>query len=382
MDPKGRESLGLVEGLYSAALAQEAWPEFLDELRRYFGAAAAGVSTVTFQPDTDLVQRWSGLSPEFERKYLAHYWQVDPWVEPGLKRPVGDCVIGSELIPDSALERSTFYAELGRHHGVHRLLGVVVRRNERQATWCSVVRERSSKDFSRSDQQKLAGLAPHIKRALDVARRMKFADAILSTFDRLPHALLIVNGRGQISRLTPAAQELLSLRQGLFVRAGCIAAECLEDQARLQYVIAHTARSGTPPSPRGEPLAIARPRAGRSALLAHVLPCASASPALDSDGTALVFVVDPETDARSAVEHVQRALGLTRAEARLALTLGQGTALRSAADELGVSYQTARTQLRDIFSKTGIHRQAELVRLIANLAVSPSSPAASTVAEK
>jgi len=53
--------------------------------------------------------------------------------------------------------------------------------------------------------------------------------------------------------------------------------------------------------------------------------------------------------------------GLTPSEARLALRLVTGKTLRSAAAELHISYETARTQLKRIFGKTGTCRQAELV---------------------
>ena len=56
--------------------------------------------------------------------------------------------------------------------------------------------------------------------------------------------------------------------------------------------------------------------------------------------------------------------GLTPAEARLALHLVAGETLRSAAVKLSISYETARTSLKNIFGKTGTCRQAELVIII------------------
>jgi DNA-binding CsgD family transcriptional regulator len=55
---------------------------------------------------------------------------------------------------------------------------------------------------------------------------------------------------------------------------------------------------------------------------------------------------------------------LTPAEARLALHLVAGETLRSAEAKLGITYETARTHLKSIFSKTGTCRQAELVVVI------------------
>ncbi len=55
-------------------------------------------------------------------------------------------------------------------------------------------------------------------------------------------------------------------------------------------------------------------------------------------------------------------LGLTPAEWRLALELRQGQSVSDAALALGVSVNTARTQVKSIFAKLGVARQSELVR--------------------
>ena len=55
---------------------------------------------------------------------------------------------------------------------------------------------------------------------------------------------------------------------------------------------------------------------------------------------------------------------LTPAEARLALHLVTGETLRFAAAKLSITYETARTSLKNIFRKTGTCRQAELVVII------------------
>jgi DNA-binding CsgD family transcriptional regulator len=55
---------------------------------------------------------------------------------------------------------------------------------------------------------------------------------------------------------------------------------------------------------------------------------------------------------------------LTLAEARLALHLVRLETLRSAAAKLNISYERARTSLKNIFRKTGTCRQAELVVVI------------------
>jgi len=64
------------------------------------------------------------------------------------------------------------------------------------------------------------------------------------------------------------------------------------------------------------------------------------------------------------IDRLRCHFGLTPAEARLAVNLVTGKSLRSAAAKLGISYETARSQLKNIFNKTGTGRQAELVVVI------------------
>ena len=65
-----------------------------------------------------------------------------------------------------------------------------------------------------------------------------------------------------------------------------------------------------------------------------------------------------------SIELLRCHFGLTPAEARLALHLVAGETLRSAEVKLSISYETARTHLKNIYNKTGTCRQAELVVVI------------------
>jgi len=56
--------------------------------------------------------------------------------------------------------------------------------------------------------------------------------------------------------------------------------------------------------------------------------------------------------------------GLSPAESRLAVLLTEGVDLDTAAQRLSVSIQTVRCQLKAIFAKTNVSRQAELVALL------------------
>lgn len=59
--------------------------------------------------------------------------------------------------------------------------------------------------------------------------------------------------------------------------------------------------------------------------------------------------------------------GLTQAEVRLALGVGRGLTLRAAALELGVTENTARSTLKQVYDKLSVRKQSELARLVAGL---------------
>jgi DNA-binding CsgD family transcriptional regulator len=57
-------------------------------------------------------------------------------------------------------------------------------------------------------------------------------------------------------------------------------------------------------------------------------------------------------------------LGLTAAETRLAIALFKGQSVEAYADEAAISINTARWHVKQIYAKTGVKRQTELIHLL------------------
>jgi DNA-binding CsgD family transcriptional regulator len=85
------------------------------------------------------------------------------------------------------------------------------------------------------------------------------------------------------------------------------------------------------------------------------------------DASALVFFHDVRQNPGLDPAIVADTFGLTPAEARLAVTLASGIAVKTIAAQRKVEVSTVRTQLRSILAKTGTNRQAELVRVLLGL---------------
>ena len=93
---------------------------------------------------------------------------------------------------------------------------------------------------------------------------------------------------------------------------------------------------------------------------------------LAQEAVAAVFIGTAQDEAETA-EATAAAFGLTPTETRLLESLLAGHTLAETATALGIAITTAKTHLDNIFQKTGVNRQAELMRLAARLAP-PAGP--------
>ena len=88
-----------------------------------------------------------------------------------------------------------------------------------------------------------------------------------------------------------------------------------------------------------------------------------------SSNAVAIYLRDCDSVPEVESEFVRQIFDLTPAEAAVTRRLTAGLSLEDAAHSLEISRNTARAHLRSIFSKSGITRQTELVRLVLSSAV-------------
>jgi DNA-binding CsgD family transcriptional regulator len=91
---------------------------------------------------------------------------------------------------------------------------------------------------------------------------------------------------------------------------------------------------------------------------------------LQRTAVAAVFIGAPP-DAQEGADALAAAFGLTAAETKVLAGLCAGRTLIETAGALDITRPTAKTHLEHIFLKTGLTRQAELMRLWTGL-ISPT----------
>ena len=79
---------------------------------------------------------------------------------------------------------------------------------------------------------------------------------------------------------------------------------------------------------------------------------------------AAVFINETQSPEPPSEEQIMDRFGTTRMESKVAHHLARGLRVGAIAQDLGIAVQTVRGHLKQIFSKTGAHRQVELVALL------------------
>ena len=176
---------------------------------------------------------------------------------------------------------------------------------------------------------------------------------------------------GRIVAANDRALALLRRRDGLSDRHGALRAASAEDDRRLRDLLSRALPRLPGPGASGS-MAVRRPSL-LPRLAAHVTPVTNGEADYRTRRVAaLVMVVDPVDRARVDPGLVQAALGLTPAQAAIAVLLAEGRTPRRIAAAAGCRYGTVRAHLKDIYARLGVSRQIEVVQLVLALSHLPA----------
>ncbi len=107
----------------------------------------------------------------------------------------------------------------------------------------------------------------------------------------------------------------------------------------------------------------------RAVMVAHIVPIRRSAHDIFARSYASLVLTPVAARTPPSADLIRSLFDLTPSEARVARALAGGDSLEEIATSGSVALSTVRTQLRHIMEKTGSTRQAELVALLANLAL-------------
>ena len=205
--------------------------------------------------------------------------------------------------------------------------------------------------------------------------RNRDATGLRGALDSLEIGVILVNRSSKIVFANKSATIMLKSGEPLRRTGEGFAASDLRQAVPLQVALSHAIADNVDASARdvsdmqaeaaprrGSVLALRSQRLGRSLVLS-VVPASNAATE-PADAAAIVYIIDPKLDTTKQLQPVCVLFGLSPVETRLVCLLTAGQTLQDAAKAMRIKDQTARSYLKQIFSKTDTRRQADLVRVM------------------
>ncbi len=297
--------------------------------------------------------------------YREEFFSLDPFVN----LPADKVVALEDMIPDTELVNSEYYRQYLEPVDLFRILGVDTMEPGGMVARLRFSRRREEPRFSDSERRLLDLITPHLRRAIQIYatinRTTSERDVYAGAVAQLAVASIILDEQGRVLNANPVAQALLDQGDGLSVKGGSLHIEGRDINKELQQTVSNVIRA----QHRGEPSVVRALRVPRSAgrsdlgLVVRPVPVSEWSEG-QSSPSAAIFISDPDLHESASRQSLADLFELTPAEANLAILLARGLSLAEASEAQNISQHTARAQLKSIFAKTGVSRQAELVRLI------------------
>ena len=365
-----QQVLDLVGRIYDAALDASHWPAVLQDLVRLTHSNTGNLAEFDLangatRPIAAIDMPAKGFSD-----YETYYWQQDIWTPKPGTFEIGRAYSSRQTIADDVLLRSGFYHDWMKPLRLFHGMGGIPLVEGQKMLLIGVHRPWSrQRSYGDQDVGLLQQLFPHFKRALQIQHRLDHAAveraSFAETVDHLLRGVFAFDSNGRLLWANRTGQELCRQADGLTIQKRNLMAALPAETQRLHQLIHHTVQMSNGASLFcGDSLLVSRP-SGLRPYIVLVSPLRAGRGRLDNRQPAVVvFVSDPERMPEVPLDRLMRLYGLTRAEARLAQQLAGGLDLKEIAATTHRTLNTLRSQLKQVFQKTGTSRQAQLVRLV------------------
>jgi len=204
------------------------------------------------------------------------------------------------------------------------------------------------------------------KSATSSSRASDLLAAGLEALDFLNLGVVVTDESRAVLLANRTAEQILIERDGIELSAeGVLTDTRGACNPPLGSIIRHVAGAhrSTASTTSSCVLAIRR-GSGRRQLTLVVRPVDESSSSIQKDKRVLVFLLDPERPTLTTEDGLRNLFELTTSEAKLATFLMSGQRLEDCCDHLDIRASTARMHLGNIFAKTRVQRQGQLVALL------------------
>lgn len=349
----------LTDRIYEAAFLPECWDDVLARLSEAVGSASGclllfdGPRPLGFAatgPMHDVLDRFckDGLWQKSRR--VHHFWE----------NPFTGFVTARDYFKPEFLKNEPEF-EIRHSTGLDDQAGTLLPMPSGEIVVFAFDRAASDGVFEAKDIALLNAHFPHLARTGLISARLRLerAQATVSALDTLALPAAVIGGRGRVIAANAQFEKLSHLF--LPIAFGGVAIADAAANRLFQEVLLGVG-SNREPLVRSIPV---RGVADRACAVIHMVPLRRGAHDIFSQADILIIMTEVRPDGNLPPLGLLSVLfDLAPAEARLAIALSAGKSLKAAAAEMGIEYNSARTYLTRIFTKTGTSQQSQLVALL------------------
>lgn len=371
----------LVTAIYNASLDPGLWPDFIALL----DAVLDNVYVCMFGHDQSEGVSFGMLYSKFPdtlmTRYQTEYAASNPFAPSMLNATANEMKPFESWLDSETFHRTDFYNDLLRPQediGTG-AMGAIFNDSDRLLVLGGNIRMMDRDTTTDRLTEILTLLAPHVRNAFDIQRRLQNsahqATASAQLIEAAGRPVFVLSRSGRALQFNSAAEALLRAGAPLRVDRHGVLTAGNPDAARTLASGLSEMTSHDPTRNRTRRFVVQDMHGNRH--LAILSPFAPGT--LMNDGGLSGFLIGgndpvalltlgPDTGpAMPFEERLARRFTLTRAEADLTAALARGTSLATIAGQRSRSIHTLRNQLKSVFSKTQTHSQGELIVLTSKI---------------
>jgi DNA-binding CsgD family transcriptional regulator len=365
----------IVADIYDAALDPPLWRKVLKNVCAF---TRGGPSASLFWQDAarktgNSYFVWGGEA-RFGQLYWEKYIALNPFTPAAGSFPVEQLYSAADVLPPPEFIETEFYKEWMSPQGWGDVLSVNLDKTATGRAVFSIARHARDGLVDEEMRQRVRLLVPHVRRAVMIGKLIDLnrhqAAALADTLDGLHAGAFLVDADGRLVHANTSANDMLNDGNVLHANGRLVAFDAKGDQ-ELHDIFA-AARDGDA-ALGGKGVAVQLTARNGDRFVTHVLPLTTGArrkAGVPYSAVAAVFVQRAGNDTPPSLDALAERYQLTPSELRVLIAIIDIGGVPEVAATLHLSQATVRTHLRHVFEKTGVRRQADLVKLIA----SQSSP--------
>jgi DNA-binding CsgD family transcriptional regulator/PAS domain-containing protein len=277
-------------------------------------------------------------------------------------------------VPYDEFRRGRFFREWAEPQGWVDVAVALLDKSASGSTYLTLSRDAESGMVDQAMRERLALIVPHVRRAVQIGKAIKFKQAETATFmdvlDGLSVGLFLIDASGRIMHANAAGTDMLGT--GDLLRS--VGGRLVAGDAQVEQSLRATAAAAASGDEVAGSAGVVVPLRARNDVryVAHMLPLTGGARRHAGEAwaaAAALFVRKVELQYPSPPEVIGKTYDLTPAELRVLLGIVEIGGVPEVAAAFGIADTTVKTHLGRLYAKTGTGRQADLVKLVAGFAM-------------